>query len=786
MLLDLRHLVRSLRRSPATAAAAVLTLSLTIGAVASIYALMDAVLLTPPPVADPAALVVVGERPVSDTGQGVRTITYTTFEAWRERARAIAAFEAFDGTNVTLTGLGAAERLSATDVTPGFLSLLGVTPAIGRTFSPDDEGQPVVIVTDAFWRGRLASDPAVIGRSLVLSGRSHTIVGVLPARFSFALDAAGVWRPLPLTAVQASQTGYRVRVIARLHAGVSPASLAAALDDVSRMSVPEARAIATHIVTAIAGNNATRLGLLAAAAGVALLVAFTNLAGLLMVRSIDRQRELAVRTALGAARSEVARQLLLETAALVALGIAGGVLLAIWMTPTLARLVLEQNAEFAGREIGVSTRVIGVVAVIAAACAVVCAAVPAHLAGRRSILDVLRRGATAPPRELTVRRLFVIAEVALAFVLLVSMALLGRALLAVIGTYPGFDVRGVLTLQLSLPRAAYPTDGHVASFYSSLESALRERLGARAVATVDELPLTGDRGRSVVSHQASGDGPEAVVRTVSSSYFDVMRIPLVSGRPFDRDDTASAPPRVVVSRALAERLFPSEPAVGRQVWLAAREQMSEIVGVVGDVKHRALDESQLLTVYVSALQAPSPSSVVVVRSNASEPVVAAVVREEVTRMDGSLPVYNVRLMPEVVARSPGIAARRMLTAAFSGFALLALVLSAMGLFGIVAHDVASRRPELALRIALGAEPFRMLWSTLRNGASMIGAGLVAGGVLSIWATSALRGMLLTGDGIDVAGILVAVSLLGGTGLVAILPGALRAVRTDPLLVLRGE
>jgi len=783
---DLRHLARSIRRSPGPAAAAVLTLAVTIGAVTSIYALVDAVLLTPPPYAEPAALVVAGERLGGDSSQASRAVTYARFQAWRERSRAIAALEAFDGTNVTLTGLGAAERVSATDVTPGFLSLLGVTPVIGRTFGSEDQGQPVAIVSAAFWRGRLANDPSVIGRTLVLGGRAHTIVGVLPAAMSFALNPSEIWRPLPLTAAQASRSAYRVRVVARLAAGVPPTSLAAALDDVSRTSVPEARAVVTRMATVIAGDNTTRLWLLAAAAGIALLVAFTNLAGLLMVRAIDRQRELAVRRAVGAARSEVARQLLLETAAVATLGIAGGVLLAFWMTPSVAGLVLEQSGNLASREIGVSARVISAVTLIAAACAVLCAAVPAHLAGRRSVLDVLRRGATAPPRESAVRRLFVIAEVALAFVLLVSMALLGRALVEVTATSPGFDARGLLAMQVSLPGAAYPTDAHVASFYSSVERALQERLGARAVATVDELPLTGDRGRSVVSSQRGAEGPEAVVRAVSPAYFDVMQIPLVSGRPFDRDDSASASARVVISRTLAERLFPSEPAAGRQVWLAAREQMAEIVGVVGDVKHRALDEAQLPTVYVSALQVPSPSSIVVVRSSASDTVVVAAVREEVARMDRNLPVYNVRPMPEVLARSPGIAARRMLTAAFTGFALLALVLSGIGLFGIVAHDVASRRPELALRMALGAEPFRLLWSTLWNGASMIVMGLLGGGFLSIWVTSALRATLLTGDGIDLTGILVAVGLLGGAGVAATLPAALRAVRTDPILVLRGE
>src|SRR5262249_21056260 len=230
MHLDLLHLWRSLRRSPASAGAAVLTLSLTIGAGAAIFAVVDAVLLTPPPFAAPDALVIAGETPSDERAASPRPIGYGTFEAWRGRARSLATLEAFDGTNLTLTELGAAERVSATDVTPGFLPLLGVTPARGRAFDRDDVGQPVAIVSDAFWRRTLAADPGVVGRRIVLGGRAHTIVGVLPDRFSFAINPCEIWRPLPMTPAAAARSGYRVLVIARLGRGASPAALAGALE----------------------------------------------------------------------------------------------------------------------------------------------------------------------------------------------------------------------------------------------------------------------------------------------------------------------------------------------------------------------------------------------------------------------------------------------------------------------------------------------------------------------------------------------------------------------------
>ncbi len=783
MLVDLRHLSRNLRRSPASACAAILTLSLTLGAGASIFAVVHAILLTPPPLRDPDALATVREMPIAEATAAPRRATYATFEAWRERAGSLAALEAQDGTNLTLTELGAAERINAIDVTPGFLTLLGVTPALGRAFEPDDVGRPIAILSHAFWRGRFAADPGVIGRSIVLGGQSHTIIGVLPERF-MEFEPAEVWRPLPLTPAQAARAGYRVGVVARLAPSVSPATLGAALDDVSRTSSPPARVLAIPLATAIAGDATRTLGLLAGAAAIAVLIAFTNLAGLLIVRSIDRRRELAIRSALGARRSETARQLLLEAQALVAVGTVGGVVLALWMTPAVGRLALEQFGDLRHRDIAVSWQVIAVMAAAASACAWLCALVPALTAARRSVLDVLRRGATPPPRDRIFRRVLVTAEVALAFVLLACVTLLGGGLLRLLQADPGFDARGVLALQVSVPAASYNPE-RVVTFYSTLQSALEERLGPRSVAIVNEIPLAGSPGLSLVSGRPGDGGHEAVVREVGPAYFDVMRIPVAAGRSFEAGDNAAAPRRVVINESSAERLFAVEQPIGRHVWLAGA-QMAEIIGVVGDVKNRRLDEAFLPTVYLSASQAPSRSSIVVVRSARPDADVIAAVREEVGRLDGNLPVYGARSMQDVVAASPGMPARRVLTATFMGFAVLALVLGAIGLFGVVAHDVASRRTELALRMALGADPARILSATLGQGAVMVGSGLAAGGLLSIWAARALSGMGFATDGLDALSLSVPATMLIIAGAIAVLPAARRAARTDPLIALRSE
>ena len=786
MLLDLLHLSRSRRRSPASAAAAILTLSLTLGAGAAIFAVVDAVVLAPLPFANPDALVTVSEVAADDPRGAPRAVPYATFEGWRARAGSLAAIEAYDPTNLTLTAIGSAERVNGANVTPGFLGLLGVAPALGRAFDRDDVGRPIAIVSHAFWRGRLAGDAAAIGRPVLLGGQAHTIVGVLPERFAFALSNTDLWRPFPVTPAEAARRGDRVRAVARLAPNVSAAHLAAALDDAPRETAPRLRVVATLVAAAIAGEATRTLGLLAGAAALAMLIACTNLAGLLMVRSVDRRRELAVRSALGASRSEITRQLLLEAGALVALGAAGGVLLALWMTPVAGRLALEQFGDLARRDVAVSWRVIGIVSIAAAACAWICGLLPAMTSAQDSLVDALRQGATPPPREMIVRRVFVCAQVALAFVLVASVALLGRSLLRALTTDPGFDARGVLTLHVSLPSGLYASGERVASFYATLHGALEQRLGARATAIVDEIPLTGDQQRSLVSVRRADVGREAIVRSASPGYFDVMHIPMVAGRSFEAGDAASAPARVVVSEPLAERLFGSEPPIGRQIWIAAIAQPADVIGVAGEVKHRTLDEASPGTVYLPAARFPSHSSIVVVRSARPDADVVAAVRGEVARLDRNLPVYGVRSMREVVSASPGVPVRRVLTATVAAFAILAVALGAIGLFGVVAHDVARRRRELGLRIALGADPMRILRATLGRGAAMVGSGLAVGGMLSIWAARALGAVLVAADRLDAATIALAAGVLVAASAAAVLPAVVRAARTDPLIALRSE
>jgi putative ABC transport system permease protein len=387
---------------------------------------------------------------------------------------------------------------------------------------------------------------------------------------------------------------------------------------------------------------------------------------------------------------------------------------------------------------------------------------------------------------LGLRRLLISGEVALAFVLLVSMALLAQSLAKALQRDPGFRPDGVMTAGLSLPAARYAGNREEAAFYASLRQALDERLGTHSTAVIDELPLTGDGGRTLVGVTPAEARAEAVARVASPSYFEVMGIPVVAGREFDVGDDASAPPRALVGAQLAIRLFGTAAAVGRTIYLAGPRRTLEIVGVVGDVMLRSVDDAPLDTVYLSAAQEPSRTSRIVVRASRAPADVVAIVRDEVNRLDRELPAYGAVAMTEIVARSPGMPARRVLTGTLTAFAFLAMALSAVGLFGVVAHDVATRRAELAVRLALGAHPRRLLASALYQGWIMIGSGVAAGVVLSWWSGRLLTALAPATESFDVATSAAAAALVIGVGLFAIFPAARRAARTDPLSALRGD
>lgn len=782
---DAKQLARRLTRSPVSALAAVATLALTLGVGASIVAVADQVLLRPPPFGDPHELYTLGVAPEGQTEPVSPRVSYGTLLDWRERAGSRIPLEGYDPTSLTLTGLQDPTRVRANDVTPAFFSLLGIEPFIGRFFTPDDLGRPVAVLSHSFWSDQLGQHPAVIGSQLMLGGTPHSVVGVLPEDFAFSLSRGEVWRLLPAAVPGADDEGSPVRVLGRV-VGEPPAAVTALLEQASTREVERARVVATPISVALAGDSGRTLLLLTSAAGLAILIAFANLAVLLMVRSLDRRRELAVREALGARSSEAARQLTMEAMALVAVGLALGVAFAVLLTPAIAGFALELGG-IAGRDIDVSWRAITLLSAVSAALGIACGVIPTLGRGGSRIASTLRHGATSTRREVAVRRGFVSAEVAAAFVLLVSMGLLGTSLRSMLRTDPGFEATGVLKLQLSLPQTIYPDQASVVRFYRTLSDQLEARLPTATVGVIDEMPLSGDGGRSRVG-LAQGDAPlEAVVRSATAAYFPAIGIPLVEGQTFDAESSLDDTPTVLVTPAVARMWGSDQRVVGQRLWIDELEQSAEIVGVVGEVKHRALDEGEIPTVYLSASQFPSASSIVMVRSALPGTDVAARVQEVVRRLDPELPVYSVETMDDVIAASPGVPARRLLTVTLTGFALLATTLSLVGLFGLASHEVARRRTELALRAALGAQPLRLLRNTLSGSVRTVAIGLAVGLGLAVIAIRALGALLIASDVGEIALLSLGVAiLLAIVGSAAALPAAVRAARSEPLTVLRAD
>ncbi len=777
MFIELRHFSRVIRRSPSSAAVTVLTLALTLGVGTALFALVDAVVLTPPPFAEPESLVLIGEVPVESTSALPRPVRRTTFERWREYRHVITQVEAFDGTNMTLTGHGPAERVSGTAVTPGFFSLLGVSPMLGRTWGEEDDESDVTVVSEDFWRVKLGADPNVLGSLLVLGGRSFTVVGVFPKRFSFG-SPSDVWVPLRRFPI--------VSVIGRLAPGATAARASLALDEVSSRVTPPTRAVALPLAGVIAGTAGNIVPLLLLGAAVAISLAMINLAGLLVVRAIERHREFAIRRALGASAMQIAKLLLIEAHVFVALGAIGGTLVAYWITPLVGRFALEQFRHAAISDLEVNWRAMAALCLAVWPCAWLCGLAVSASGLRANGRDLLSRNAGAGPRELAFRRILVAAEVTLAFVLLASLAVVGQSLHRTFDIDPGFDAVGVLTVGVSLPAARYPDQQRVAAFYQNLDQVLSGQLGRQNVALVDELPLTGDSGRSFVGARQGQTDRESVLRVAGTGYFDVMRIPIVDGRGFEGDDDRSVPARVVISQSIAHELFGDLPAAGRRIWVAALEGMAEVVGVAGDVKHRELDEPALSTIYLSAWQEPSRTSRIVVRSDRGASDILSILRTEVERLDRELPVYGVRPMEDYVQTSPGIPTRRVMAVCFLAFAALAVIVAGLGIFGIFTHELARRRFEFALRLALGANPAQLQGSMAGRAAALVAAGVVPGILLATVASRMLGSVLADIDSTDPVAFAAVAAVLFFVAGIAVAAPARRVARTDPALVLRGD
>ncbi|AHG87816.1 permease [Gemmatirosa kalamazoonensis] len=823
---DLTLALRSLRRAPGFLTAVVLTLALGIGATTAIFTVVDAMLLRPLPYRDAARLVAVWANPANDATIPTPA-SYPDFADWRAalggRRFDDVAFARSEG--LLLRGTESAVSLNVAYVSDGFFRVLGGRPLLGRTFRPDEEraGAPhVIVLGHRLWRTRFGADPSVIGRTLDFAEGSYTVVGVMPPGYEYPGRWTEAWAPLaplaaerPAVAQRLERRDLRVdsRVIARLAPGVSAASVGADLAAVARrlaVEHPDAnRDIGAHVVPLreeLVGSVRTQLLVLLGAVGLLLLVACADVANLSLVRATARARELAVRAALGAERARLLRRLLAESVVVALAGGAFGVLLAIGGVAALRRAAPEPPLSSAVPRldaVAVDGRVLAFALVVSLATVLLFGLGPALNALRAGSARTLREGTRSLGGGAGARRFrdaVTVAQVALTLVLLVGGGLLGRSFLALRAQDAGFPVERLVVLRVAPLAERYETPERLVALYDRLRAAAAAIPGVRAAGIVNHLALTGAGIPTRVRIAGGPDTLGALFRVADGGYFAASGIPVRRGRALDDADQAraatpdAADVPAVVDAELARTTWPGQDPLGRRFTVFkqasgradfGRPVQAVVVGVAGDVKFQSLaDATPIPTVYLPMTVNPWRWGYLVVRAAGDPAALVASVRRAVRGVDPDIPVTDVRTGATLVGDT--MSQRRFDLALVLAFALSALALAAVGVYGVVAQGTVLRAGELAVRSAIGAGPTRLVRLVLRGAATLAGVGIVLGAALSVVATRVLGSLLFGVGRFDVVTYVGVAVVLGGVALLASAIPARRAARTDPAAVLRGD
>ncbi len=808
---DLRYGARMLVKQPGFTLIAVLALALGIGANTALFSVINTVLLGPLPFPEPERLMTVGVKDLR-TGTEPGSMSYPDFADWRAKSTSFEGMAVYRTTGLTLTEVSEPIRLDTAIVSAELFNVLRVGPAQGRVFTADEDkpGTRVVVLGHNLWQRRFNADPAIVGRALTLNNQSYTVIGVMPAGFQFPIqsEAVELWTTVAvdMTTTDGSEPmtsergNHYLQAIGRLKPGVPREQAQAELENIAaalRTQFPDTNtnfgASLISLADDLVGDVRLALWMLFGAVGFVLLIACANVANLLLARAATRHREIAVRSALGANRWRVVRQLLTESLLLACLGSALGWFVALWGTELLVALSPSDLPRVG--EIALDGRVLGFTLMIAMATGVLFGLVPALQASRSNLAEDLKeggRGASDGLRRNRLRGALVIAEVAIALILMVGAGLLVNSFWRLRQVNPGFDARNVVTMRVNLPAARY-TDPQIVEFYERLQARLQQLPGVRAASAGMLLPLGngqmvttfGIEGRPVAQSQQ----PRTNAHIVAPGYFDAMGIRLVKGRDFTVRDTATANQVVIVNETLARRNFPNEDPIGKRIRPGVSAgpgdaPMREIIGVVGDVRFRRLSEAPNSEVYLPHAQVPVNGMALVVRADGDPHGVIGAVRNEVLTMDSNLPVHSVRLLDEFIGNS--LAQQRFSTLVLLLFALVALLLTAVGLYGVVAYSVTQRTHEIGIRVALGAQTRNALALVLRQGMMLsltgVGIGLAGSFVLTRFLQTLLFGVRAN-DPLTFA--LIAVLLLA-VALVACYIPARRATKVDPMVALRCE
>jgi predicted permease len=808
LLQDVRFAFRQVIQKPGFALLVMLTMALGIGANAAIFSVLDAVLLRPLPYDKPEQLIKVWTR---FTGIGSPNdqnwISAPEFQDLQQLNHSFSGLAAMAANSVNLGVKGSPQRVLGAAVSPNLFGMLGARPMMGRTFLPE-EAQPgrekEVLLSYGLWRRVFGANPNVVGSMVQIDGTPMSVVGIMPADFGYPSETE-IWAPLafaPDDLSENSRGNHGLEVLGRLRDGVSPAQAQADMDRAARTIIEQHAAypynkfnfgIILHpLLEEMVGDVKPSLLVLMAAVVLVLLIACVNIANLLLARATERQREMETRIALGASGPRVARQLLTES---VLLALAGGAV-GLAITPLALKGLAAIAAKSLPRAVHASIDIRALAMTLGAAVVtgILFGLAPALQAVRKRNFEALRTGRNTEgkhPKRL--RSALVVCETAISLLLLVGAGLLLRSFAEVLKVDPGFKADGVLTMRVSLPDANYGKPEQVRGFYDGLLARVRQLPGVQAAGAVSSLPLgdPGGSGTVTVDTQAvpqDQQSPEADQRTVTPDYFKAMGVQLLAGRAFEARDTDGAPLVAMVDESMAQTFWPGQDAVGKRLHFGGNQAKNPkwrtVVGVVRHVRNRTLEARSRVEVYVPEAQVPFNGMTLAVKTDGNPMSLAPAIQREVASIDPDLPVYRVRTMTEVMGES--VQRRKLALVLLEVFAGLALVLAAVGIYGVTSYGVAQRQVEIGVRMALGADRGKVLRMMIAGGMTTIAIGLAIGVALAPVVTRMMGGLLFAVHPADPLSIAGGAAVLVAMAFLAILIPARRATRVSPMKALRYE
>jgi len=804
LLQDLRYALRTQVKRPGFALIIVMTLALGIGANTAIFTVVNAALLRGLPYKSPDRLYHLWEStPQKEFAQ--REFSYPDYQDYQQN-QVCEGIAAYTGGGVIMTGRGEPERVFAPAASANFFSVLGVDAVIGRTFLPgeDKPGAPrVTVLSYGLWQRRFGADAGIVGQTLTLNGDSYTVIGVLPPNFQFALRPADLWRPYQPTEAQLTRRFmHGTNLIARFKSGVSVTQAQSELSVITSRIEQEYKeshaGITLKVVPLqeqVVGQVKPVLLVLLAAVGFVLLNACANVAGLLLTRSLSRQKEVAIRSALGASRLRVIRQFLTESVVLSMCGGGIGLLLAFWGVDLLVATLpdTQLNALPFLKSLRIDTNMLAFSFGLSLLTGIIFGMAPALQASRLDLNEVLKEGGrtTSSGSGHRLRGVFVMTEIALAVVLLIGAGLLMKSLLRLLQTSPGFNPENMLTMTVVLPARKYSESNRQIGFQDQLRERVRSLPGVNSIGMVNILPL---QGGNTTRFNVEGDPIpppgqeiEANIRIVDETYFQTLGVPFLAGRNFDERDKEGSPGVVIIGKTLADKLFAGRDPVGhRLVYTGVQAPVDSVVGVVGDVKITGLDDAIRPVVYYPYRQNSSMAANLVVRTNADPNALASAVRNETRTLEPDVAIFNVRTMQDLISGSPAAFMRRFPALLISIFAGLALVLSSIGIYGVVSYSVSQQAHYIGVRMALGAQASDILKLVLKQGLALTLVGITIGILAAFVLMRLLRSMLFEVQANDIATFAMVVGTLFLVSMLACYIPARRATRVDPLVALRYE